>query len=109
MAYWVHQGGMDCRDGANDEQPDDNRRCEVRVERNGTVRAVAAGGAFTFDGRYSNADVAAIADAFTVKTGKRPSSAWLADLRYTESARNDGACYEGKILDRQDAAFGDYL
>ena len=71
--------------------------------------AVAAGGSFTFDGRYSNADVAAIADAFTVKTGKRPSSAWLADLRYTESARNDGACYEGKILDRQDAAFGDYL
>ena len=73
------------------------------------VMAVAAGGSFTFDGRYSNADVAAIAEAFTVKTGKRPSSAWLADLRYTEAARNDGACYEGKILDRQDAAFGDYL
>ena len=35
---------------------------------------------YTFEGKFSNADVAAIAKAFTMK-GFPPSACWLANLR----------------------------
>ena len=46
------------------------------------VMAIRCGdNGFVFDGKYSNADVAAIAESFTKTTGKRPASYWLASLR----------------------------
>ena len=45
------------------------------------VMAVAAGGSCAFDGKYSNADCAAIAAAFEKKTGKRPPQYWIEGLR----------------------------
>jgi hypothetical protein len=39
-----------------------------------------------FGGNYSNADCAAIADAWERRTGKRPSQAWLRMLRTGRAA-----------------------
>ena len=45
------------------------------------IRTISIDETFTFDGIYSNADVAAIADAFERKNGKRPPFYWTDGLR----------------------------